>query len=343
MSRSEEKCSGDPNTRRGNLIKFRDEKNWTRQQLSNETKLIDVDKKGISETTIYRLEKGKYNQKIHDNWRDLLSKAFKINPQSFDEPQSSVDNNNKTVTQNPPERSDAHANLRPFLSPFSKQENSQLKKLVSNLTKEFHYLGNLEKLSYEELWDHTKEYLLKIYNVTDDCTCDELVLVYSMTNDDSIINKIFNVCQPSGIHPDPILLTVLGNYSREPLNVYWPNEFKHLENQIDEYLEYINDSCAKTSLEVFPLAPQPLVVELGRRLSNIPDVNIYPAFKKNILEVGWGWYKGQHYISKSELRKEIDYKTTKPKVEKKRYVVLNLSLSSSILDQEIARVQAFPL
>jgi transcriptional regulator with XRE-family HTH domain len=318
-------CSGDLVMRQKNLKILRG--TLTQQELA--------DLLGVSLSTILRLEKGRL--KINDRWRDRLSKALKINPQRFDEPQSCVESNNTIVTQNPLERSDAHANLRPVLSLFSKQADSQYKKSAIELVKGFNDLGNLEKLTYEELWDYTKEYLLKIYNVTDDLTYNELILVYSMTNDDSIIKKIFNVCQPSGIHPDPILLNVLGNFSREPLNDYWHNEFKHLEHQIDEYLEYINDSSARTTLVVFALAPQPLVVELGRRLSNIQKVKLYPTFRKNYFEAGWGWYRGQHYISESESRKKLGYEIYKPKNTKGR-VVLNLSLSSSILYEEIERV-----
>ena len=281
MARQEEKCSGNPNTRRLNLIKFRGDRNWTRNQLSKETKRYDTHGKGISETTIYRLEKEKYKRRIYDTLRDLLSKAFEIDPSLFDEHQSNEDSNTITNTQNSLEKNEKPSTLRPKFLPFSGREDSKEKNSISKHARDFHYLANLEQYNYEELRDRTKEYINQIVPVTRGFSEKNRTLVYSLA-DKKAIQKYFEpLISFKKKTPDPppaILLNMLGNYHREPHDIYWPNEFQHLNDQLDECIDDLTKSDKTSALNVFALAPQPLVVELGRRciFQTIPAMDSVP-------------------------------------------------------------------
>ena len=94
------------------------------------------------------------------------------------------------------------------------------------------------------------------------------------------------------------------------------------------YIDNIEKWNTTSTLHVFTLAPQPLVVELGHLLAKISNIEIYHPHKKKNCGVTWDWEKSNetvHYFAY-------------PEKTKKDIVVINLSLNTLIAESMIERV-----
>ncbi len=107
---------------------------------------------------------------------------------------------------------------------------------------------------------------------------------------------------------------------------YWQIEREHLQTQ---FARVVKPRLAKGDIEhlsVFALAPQPLLIELGRLLSDIPAAEVYQLHREP--QPDWKWQK---YPNRT------DYKLIKPDSNQKM-AALNLSLSATIDDSRITSV-----
>jgi len=111
---------------------------------------------------------------------------------------------------------------------------------------------------------------------------------------------------------------------------YWPIEQEHLRRQFSEHVKTRLVDGAIAHLSVFALAPQPLLMELGRLLSDIPTADVYQLHRE---PQDWRW---QEYSEGSEYR--ILEPNTFTDV-----VALNLSLSGTINNERITQVLGQPV
>ncbi|MCD4670082.1 MAG: SAVED domain-containing protein [Actinomycetia bacterium] len=105
---------------------------------------------------------------------------------------------------------------------------------------------------------------------------------------------------------------------------YWDIERKHLQQMFESRIRPRLASGEIQHLSVFALAPQPLLIELGRLISDIPMADIYQLHRE---PQGWIWQpdetKLELQIQEPEDRHEI--------------VALNISLSARIDNSRIIR------
>lgn len=103
---------------------------------------------------------------------------------------------------------------------------------------------------------------------------------------------------------------------------FWEMEKENLKRQFVEKLKPKFASDEIKHLSVFALAPQPLLIEMGRLLSDIPDAEVYQLHRE---PPDWKWQphpdRFKFIISKPEVRKGL--------------VALNLSLSATIDNSRI--------
>jgi len=103
---------------------------------------------------------------------------------------------------------------------------------------------------------------------------------------------------------------------------YWTIERKNLKHNLDKYLRPRLVSGDAEHLSVFALAPQPLLVELGLLLSDIPAAEVYQLHRE---PPDWNW---------QEAPDEFEFLIEKPS-EIHTTVALNFSLSATIDNSRI--------
>ncbi|EMI20160.1 hypothetical protein RMSM_02918 [Rhodopirellula maiorica SM1] len=106
---------------------------------------------------------------------------------------------------------------------------------------------------------------------------------------------------------------------------YWTFEIAHLRRQ---FAARVTPQLTEEiqHLSVFGLAPIPLLIELGRLLSDIPNVDVYQLHRE---PPGWQWH---------ESTGELKFTTTQEGPSNATRVGLNLSLSANIANQRIRNV-----
>jgi len=115
----------------------------------------------------------------------------------------------------------------------------------------------------------------------------------------------------------------LGNSTFEDhIDGYWMIERKNLRANLDKFLRPRLISGDIKHLSIFALAPQPLLVELGRLLSDIPAAEVYQLHRE---PPDWKW---------QETPEEFEFHVEEP-AETHQTVVLNLSLSATIDNSRI--------
>ena len=116
------------------------------------------------------------------------------------------------------------------------------------------------------------------------------------------------------------------NFDYDSEESFWSNERKNLIRGYKRYVEPRLDSGDIKHLSIYAIAPQPLLIELGKLLSDIPAGDVYQRHREP--EVSWKW-KDDPIIS--------DYIIYEPN-EIYLTVALNLSLSATIDNSRISRV-----
>lgn len=107
---------------------------------------------------------------------------------------------------------------------------------------------------------------------------------------------------------------------------YWSIEGEHLKRQFIEKVKPKLQSGGAEHFSVFALAPQPLLIELGRLLSDIPAAQVYQLHREPRQD--WKWLPHP---------KGFGFKI-KPPAKIHKIVALNLSLSATIDDSRIKHV-----
>ncbi len=116
----------------------------------------------------------------------------------------------------------------------------------------------------------------------------------------------------------PSIELSLGNSSFEDNeSSYWQIEQENLERQFAQKVKPILASGHVTHLSVFAIAPQPLLIDFGRLLSDIPAAEVYQLHRE---PPNWIW---------QEHPDGFDYVLKEPDAIGK-VVALNLSLSAAI-------------
>lgn len=106
---------------------------------------------------------------------------------------------------------------------------------------------------------------------------------------------------------------------------YWNLERNNLQRQ---FASKVHQRLGKDikNLSVFAIAPQPLLIELGRLLSDVTGITVYQHQKEP--EDNWRW---------AQIEMPVDYQVIKPLVDSET-VALNLSLSATIDNSRITSV-----
>jgi len=105
----------------------------------------------------------------------------------------------------------------------------------------------------------------------------------------------------------------------------WDLEKRQLQRQFQQKLKPVLASNTTNHFSIFALAPQPLLIELGRLLSDIPAAEVYQLHRE---PPGWKW---------REHKEDIKY-TIEPPDTAHPKVALNLSLSATIDNARISAV-----
>lgn len=132
-----------------------------------------------------------------------------------------------------------------------------------------------------------------------------------------------------------IEINLTNNETQDHKKSYWTHAQRELVKQVKEKLEQRYEGEEVNHVSVFGLAPIPLLIQLGASIGDIRSADVYHRHRS--IEggtEGWSWSKRSPtdflYIIKkpSRKRKQINH------------VVLNLSLSGTIHDEEINKVMS---
>ncbi len=132
----------------------------------------------------------------------------------------------------------------------------------------------------------------------------------------------------SGWHPaksKPIRLGVVNSTIQDHEPTYWAFQESELEKQfIREARPYIEEG-SRNHFSVFALAPIPLLIKLGRLLSDVHPVEVYQLHRE---PPTWEWQDGPDEFKFIIERPDTDYPT----------VALVIALSDYVVDERVHRV-----
>lgn len=124
---------------------------------------------------------------------------------------------------------------------------------------------------------------------------------------------------------EPISLS-LGNVSiGDDEQLYWTMEIEHLRRQFAERVKPRLTADA-VHLSVFALAPIPLLVELGRLLSDIPMADVFQLHREPST---WSWL---------EHNEPFEFKVLQDGDESETAVAINLALSANVTNDRVRSV-----
>lgn len=113
-------------------------------------------------------------------------------------------------------------------------------------------------------------------------------------------------------------------FDGEPL--YWQIETEQLRRQFAAQLKPQFAAGAILHLSVFALAPMPLLIELGRLLSDIPDAEVYQLHRE---PAGWKW---------RDAPATFEYEVKRAEKGNTHAVALILGLSADIVPERVTSV-----
>ncbi|WP_339985877.1 SAVED domain-containing protein [Gymnodinialimonas ulvae] len=123
----------------------------------------------------------------------------------------------------------------------------------------------------------------------------------------------------------PTEIKVRGMHFQDTDDTYWSVQPETLRAGIERSVRGRFENGDIRHLSVFGLAPIPLLMELGRLVSDISDADVYERHRE---PVQWKW---------PEDGPEVDFNRTKGRPEPK-HVALKLSVTSHIADHRITEV-----
>lgn len=116
----------------------------------------------------------------------------------------------------------------------------------------------------------------------------------------------------------PIQLEIVGTDYRDDEPAYWSLQIDTLRRQFDRLVAERLRTGDIAHLSAFAIGPQPLLIELGRLLSDIADVDVYQRSRE---PAGWAW---------REDGDPIDFIVQRPGNPSGKVVALSLGISARI-------------
>jgi hypothetical protein len=124
----------------------------------------------------------------------------------------------------------------------------------------------------------------------------------------------------------PIQLEIVGTDYRDDESAYWALQVDTLRRQYDRLVAERLGAGDIAHLSAFAIGPQPLLIELGRLLSDIADVDVYQRSRE---PAGWAW---------REDGEPIDFIIERPASPAGKVVALSLGISARIDPRRITDV-----
>lgn len=114
-----------------------------------------------------------------------------------------------------------------------------------------------------------------------------------------------------------------------PLNDGTKEFYAIQEKYIESGVERVEKQCIQENenISVFALAPIPLLMKLGEKLSDISNISVFQCHRK---EDKWSWDR--------ENRDVVEFIVSEPKSKNQKRVALNISLSADIVSSRIENV-----
>lgn len=139
---------------------------------------------------------------------------------------------------------------------------------------------------------------------------------------------IFSAMPPDR-HPasrQTIDLEMLNQAFRDDEPEYWELQRKNLVRLFGEKIAGRIERQEIRHLSVFALAPQPLLIELGRLLNDIVPVTVHQRHRE---PPTWAWQRD---------RAPLDFTATEPSLDADGAIALKLAISATVNDERITRV-----
>lgn len=122
-----------------------------------------------------------------------------------------------------------------------------------------------------------------------------------------------------------IELSLKNSSFEDKTTLFWKTEKQNLRNLFKEQVEQKIKLGEFNNFSIFAIAPQPLLIELGRLFGEISNVSV---FQKHREPPCWAWQKGKKKFLLNVIKPKKTYST----------VALNLSLSATINNDRIYKV-----
>jgi len=123
-----------------------------------------------------------------------------------------------------------------------------------------------------------------------------------------------------------IQLNMVGCQFKDTEHEYWEFQVQNLRRQYQEQIRNRIERGVIDHLSIFALAPQPLLIELGRLISDIPATEVFQLHRE---PQTWSW---------QDDGAQIEFVTGQPKKARGRIVALKLALSATVTDKRIIDV-----
>lgn len=131
---------------------------------------------------------------------------------------------------------------------------------------------------------------------------------------------------PSSGEGDVIHIGLRNNYATDDEEEFWKSERENLHRQIDLRIRPRLRDKGIAHLSIFAIAPMPLLIELGRMLSDIPAVEVYQLHREPVQN--WLW---------QEHMADIDFQIVAPE-QIHKILAIAISLSAHITPDRIKAV-----
>lgn len=137
-------------------------------------------------------------------------------------------------------------------------------------------------------------------------------------------NEAFEALLPHWYPADKpgIELGLINSSFKDDNQNYWIIERENLRNLYAEKIKPKRERDELQHYSIFGLAPQPLLIELGRLFSDIPQVEVYQKHRE---PTTWGWQNNSDGLVYRVDEPEENYPT----------VAVNFSLSATIMNKRI--------
>lgn len=124
----------------------------------------------------------------------------------------------------------------------------------------------------------------------------------------------------------PIRLEIVGTDYRDDEPAFWALQIDNLQRQFERLVAERRRTGDIGHLSVFAIGPQPLLIVLGRLLSDIGDVDVYQRARE---PAGWVWRNDGE---------AVDFIVERPTTVQGKTVAVSLGISARIDDSRISDV-----